>query len=559
MELLANKPITEQLNLRYPLRAYLDDGSNEFNSTPIEEKVNTLARLVDKGFGLNDVVKHYKQQYSLPGYKHILDNLDFTLKEYISFLATGNIVNCETFTALEEASDREITKLLTELLKEFILKEYSATSLVLSYIDFKYHNEPKEYKKISGFLNIDFDSEEAEFKHFQGVCKENNFNEEAIEKIYNKGEGEFEWDNIPLFKFLKEYVLPDLGKVDLGNRFGSNERSLSFDEEGIRGGPKSVAYFINKHIKNKARISCDSDYRKSCLLKLSIDLVEILYFDKPLFDYNVFHIKNEFMREGFIEELFDSDQAALLVEGNFREIENNPEVQKDEVYRKNKLRFIGLWGELNASLRQKDTLIVASYRGHSEVKIGLIKNCSQIEIDPLNPAYRTLQLTEVKTIIKKEHVILDWITRSRFMLNKITDKSDYITSKYFGKKPNTTYENLSDYSIKLMCMEWLRTRLAPKQYRIKYLTKFSRQLMTNVDIYGLTADNKVVAAKVIFLNQRDIIQEVLNQFHQSKKTLNIVFSEIDIETSIHVYNTKEIFNQLYESKYRCFLANLVGD
>lgn len=86
MELSVHKPITEQLNLRYPLRAYLDDGSDQFNSTPFEEKVSTLARLVNNGFDLNHIVSHYKQQYRLPGYKHILDNLAFTLKEYISYL-----------------------------------------------------------------------------------------------------------------------------------------------------------------------------------------------------------------------------------------------------------------------------------------------------------------------------------------------------------------------------------------------------------------------------------------------------------------------------------------
>ena len=559
MKLSSKKPITEQLNLIHPLRTYFDSGSYEYKCSPTEEKLNTLARLVDRGFDLNEIIKHYSQQYSLPGYKHILDNLALTFKEHISYLTTGNNLDWKTISALEGASNKEITKLLTELLKEFVLKEYSATNLVLSYIDYKHHNEPKEYKIISSFLDIDLETEDAEAKYLEGVCLENNYDENRLADIYFDYNESFQWDYLPLFELLKGNVLPVLGKEDDEAYFEFEDDFLSLSEDEIRKGPKSVIYFINKYLNDKDRLKYDSDFRYSSILKLAINLVEVLYFDKPMFDYNVFYIKNEFMQQGFIEELFHNDQAALLVENDYRDIENNTEVKGDEVYRKNKLRFIRVWDVLNTSIRIKDTLIVASYRGYDKVKIGLLKKGSYLQKDPLNPTYKVLQLTEVKTISKRKNVILDNITRSRNMLNKIKDKSDYVASKYHEKKPPTTYENLSEYSIKLMCSEWLRTRLAPKKYRMKYSTKASRQVMTKIDIYGLTVDNKVLTAKVLFQEDRGNIQKVLDQFHQSKKNLNIVFSEIEIHTKIKVYDTREIFNQLYESEHRCFLANLVGD
>ncbi|MBZ9652669.1 hypothetical protein [Psychroflexus montanilacus] len=559
MELSPHKPITEQLNLKHPLRTYLDDGSHEFSYTSLQEKINTLAKLVDKGFDLNDIVKYYNQQYSLPGYKHIRDNLALTLKEYISYLTTGNKLDWKTISALKDASEKEIIKLLKELLKEFILSEYSATRLVLSYIDYKYHNKPEEYKKISEFLNIDFDTEDAEAKYLESVCLENGYDEETLADIYFDYNESFQWDYLPLFELLKGNLLPILGEKDNETYTDFEDDFLSLSESEIRKGPKSIIYFLNKYLRDKDRLKYDYEFRYSSTLKLAINLVEVLYFDKPLFDYNVFLIKNEFLRDGLIDELFHNDQAALLVEDNFRDIEHNPETKNGEIYRKNKSRFIRLFDELNASLRYKDTLIVASYRGLNEVKIGLMSKGSQITEDPLNPKYRTLQLTKVKTLMKRKHVILDKIIRSRSMLSRIIDKSDYVTSKYYGKKPSIKYENLSLHSVKLMCMEWLRTELAPSQYRIKYLTKVSRQVMNNIDINGLTLDNKVVTAKVLFQDDREKIQKVLNQFHQSENTLNIVFSEIKIDSSIEVYNTRDIFNQLYDSKYRCFLANLVGD
>lgn len=558
MNLSSEIPITEKLNLKHPLRTYLDDVSHEFSYTSLKEKINTLAKLIDNGFDLNDIVKYYNQQYSLPGYKHIRDNLAFTLKEYISYLTTGRKIDWKTNSALEDASVKEIIKLLTELLKEFILKQYSATRLVLSYIDYKYHNEPEEYKKICEFLNIDFETEDAEAKYLEGVCLDNGYDENRLADIYFDYNEDFQWDYLPLFELLKGNVLPILDK-SYEAYFEFEDDFLSLSESEIRKGPKSIIYFLNKYLKDKDRLKYDDEFRYSSILKLAIDLVEVLYFNKPLFYYNIFHIKNEFMREGFIDELFQNDQASLLVEDNFRDIENNSEPKNDETYRKNKLRFIRLWNELNTSLKHKDTLIVASYRGRSEVKVGLMKIGSKIVKDPLNPNYKTLQLTGVKTIIKRKYVILDKITRSRRMLNRITDKSDYITSKYFGKKPSTKYENLSDYSIKLMCMEWLRTELVPSQFRIKYMTKVSRQVLNNIDINGLTADNKKVFAKIIFLNQRNSIQDILNQFHKSENTLSIIFSEIIINSSIEVYNTREIFKQLYDSKHRSFLTDLIGD
>lgn len=265
------------------------------------------------------------------------------------------------------------------------------------------------------------------------------------------------------------------------------------------------------------------------------------------------------MRPGFIGELFENDQAALLVQEDFRDLENDPEVQTDEVYRKNRMRFINLWDELNTSLAKKNTLIIASYRGSDEVKIGMMRRGAQIVSDPVDPTYKILQLQEVKEFISRKHVILDRLIRSRAMLNRITGKTDYVASTYYGKEVSVRYENLSAYSIKLMCMEWLRTRLAPKKYRIKYVSKVSRKDYTNADISAVTADNKRLSAKVVFLDHDVWTLEELKRFRKNKSPLKLIFSESDIDVNLPVYNTRDIFSQLAKSDHRFFLANLVGD
>jgi hypothetical protein len=551
MRFSKTKPLSKQLNLSYPLRTYLDDGSHEFNSTGIEEKVDTLARLVNEGIDLYQILKHYKHSYRLPGYQHIKDNAAHTIKGYISYLVTKRSYDWQTISALDGASDQEITKLLTELLKEFILKNYNAASFVLSYIDYKYHGKEEEYKRISKVLNMDFDTGDREVKYLMKTHSDEYGEDDSLEKLYKERDESLQWDYMYLFGFFSNIVLPDLGENEV--------RSL--DHEEIKNYSKGISYFINKHYpKDKMdRINFDSEFRKSRTLKLAIDLVEVLYFDKPMFDYNVFHIKNEFMRVGFLEELFENDQAALLVQDDFRDVEDNAEAKADEVFRNNKLRFVKLWDHLNASLRQKDSLIIASYRGYADVKIGLMPKGSRIVSDPENPIYKILQLTNAKEFFKTKHIILDRLTRSRPMLNKVDVKKDYIISKYVGKEVLITYDNLSSYSIKLMCMEWLRTEFAPKRYRLQYLTKVSRKEITNVDIYGLTENNRIVAAQVIFKNDYQIHQKGLQKFQDNSSLLKLVFSEVEIDSPLPVYKTRAIFDQLYNSRHKFFINNLVGD
>ena len=233
MRFSKTKPLSKQLNLSYPLRTYLDDGSHEFNSTGIEEKVDTLARLVNEGIDLYQILKHYKHSYRLPGYQHIKDNAAHTIKGYISYLVTKRSYDWQTISALDGASDQEITKLLTELLKEFILKNYNAASFVLSYIDYKYHGKEEEYKRISKVLNMDFDTGDREVKYLMKTHSDEYGEDDSLEKLYKERDESLQWDYMYLFGFFSNIVLPDLGENEV--------RSL--DDEEIKNYSKGVSYF----------------------------------------------------------------------------------------------------------------------------------------------------------------------------------------------------------------------------------------------------------------------------------------------------------------------------
>ena len=117
MKKTITQKMTEELKINNPLRTYFDAGSSEFNRTDFDEKIQTIGRIVSNGYDLKNVIKQYKLNYSSDGYKHVYDNAIPTLKMYIPYL-NSTIISMD----LENASDDEVIELLTEMVKEKVIK-----------------------------------------------------------------------------------------------------------------------------------------------------------------------------------------------------------------------------------------------------------------------------------------------------------------------------------------------------------------------------------------------------------------------------------------------------
>lgn len=141
MEKTITQKLTDELNIHKPLRTYFDSGSHEFNQTNFDEKIQTLAKIISNGYDLNKVIKQYKSNYSLDGYKHVYKNAIPTLQGFISYLNNGNSYDLLTNQALENASDKEVIKLLTETIKEKVLKNQTIENLILSYVDYRFNGK----------------------------------------------------------------------------------------------------------------------------------------------------------------------------------------------------------------------------------------------------------------------------------------------------------------------------------------------------------------------------------------------------------------------------------
>ncbi|HLV15732.1 MAG TPA: hypothetical protein VKY41_11165 [Xanthomarina sp.] len=528
--------LTDELNIHKPLRTYFDRGSHQFNQTNIDEKIQTLAKIIFNGYDLNEVVKQYKQNYSSDNYIHVYKNAIPTLQGFISYLHNGNSFDLTTYRALENASGKDVIKLLTETIKEKVLKNQTIENLILSYVDYKFNNKPEEYKKLSVFFNIDFEKDNDK-ELYERSKKEN------IETI--------QWNYVPLNHYLKRILFANI----IDNRISDLDPRFEMPMT------KSQIHFINKHYPKSIheKLKNNSEFRKSKILGFAKDLVEVLYLNKPMFDFNIFYIRNNFKVEEFREEILKKNQAAILVDQDFEKEDWNLILQGKK--RKNKkTEFIGRWLNLDKSLIEKDALLVSTYLGNSTIKIGLLPKGSTYFSHPKNSDFKVFQLENVKEIDRNENQIFSSLIPSQTTLSPIYQRSSFIISKYIGEKLPTIIENLSPNSIELMCMEWLRSDFAPKELQLKYqLLKIGGNFQ-NIDIYGISKSNQEIAAQVTMSNNIKTITNKIKKLKETNIAIQVMFcaTENEHEFEIPTFSIQNVFDDLYESDYKMFLDKLIG-
>jgi hypothetical protein len=240
-------------------RIYLDSGSSQYNKTGIQEKLETLASVVYHKYDLAKIIEEYKTDYSLPGYKHIYDNLSGTLIELMSFLKVGNITEHKVRKQFEEESQAKVISEFILLLQEKIIPQFSIEKLVLSYIDYKNTAKAEEYKRQSSFFHIDLGQDNRK---------------QLLSRTEKEKLDPYLWGYVALSSYLHNSLFGDLHE----NRISDLTPELDMPMT------KGIIHFIHKHYPQAihTELNRDDEFRKGKILEFVIDLVEILYFDKPM-------------------------------------------------------------------------------------------------------------------------------------------------------------------------------------------------------------------------------------------------------------------------------------
>lgn len=526
----------EKLKIYKPLRTYFDIGSYEFNQTDYDEKISTLAKIVSAGYDLNKIVKEYKSHYSLEGYRHIYNNITPTIKGHIAYINYSKAYDPRTLKLLEKASDKQVIKLLTDTIHEKVLSNYTIEKLILSYVDFKFNGKTEDYKTLSKFFNIDFETD----------------NDKQLFKRTEKEKLEpYQWSYVALNHYLKLVLFGNLADNRISDLNPIHEMPIT----------KGIIYFIHKHYPKSIhqKLDRDNEFRKEKILGLVKELVEILYFNKPLFDFNIFLIRNNLKNDATTRFKFvENNQAAILVDQD-EEIEDWDLLVKGEKSKNNK-QFVVRWFAINSSLKEKDALIISSYKGNDIMKIGLVPKGSTYFELPQDNQYKIFQLLNAVEIDKRDNQIFNSLIPAQSTISPIKQRLSFIVSKFIGIPLTTTLENLSPASVEVICTEWLRSDLAPKQFQLKYQLLKTGGNFPNIDIYGVTKDGHELAAQVSVTSNKGTIMKKVNQLSKTNIKTQVMFCETDGEQDfgLPTISIRKVFDDLSSKGYGLLLEKLAG-
>lgn len=529
--------VREELKMHRSFRTYFDSGSHEYNQTELKEKTETVARIIQHGFDFHKLIKDYKSNYNSDGYFHIYKNVSRTLIELISYIRTGNIFDPTTRKKLENAKENEVIANLIEIVKTNLLNQLSLDSLITSYLDFKFEGKLEEYQKQSAFFKIDFE-------------KDND--SDLAERFEKENINDFQWNYVALNHFLKLSLFRDLYQ----------NKITYLDPEFQMPITKGILFFIHKHFPKTThqKLETDNEYRRAKIHAFTKDIVEILYLNRPLFNFNIFYIRNNFSSQEMRNDFFANNQVAIHIDQP-TEIEDFNFLLLGQKRKNAKTEFVGRWLNIDKSLKEKDALIVSSYLGNDTIKIGFIpKGSTFFELEK-NSEYKVFQLFNTVEISSRENQIFSALIPAQTTTSPIYKRTNYIIHKYTSYPLSIDISNLSEKSLELICLEWLRSDLCPKDFKLKFQLLLTGGNYGKVDVYGHTLNGISLSAQVTNSNSKETVKKKTEKLKTFNSEIKLMFCDLDSDNSndIPVISIKKVWLDLYENGYKEMLEILIKE
>lgn len=215
-------------------------------------------------------------------------------------------------------------------------------------------------------------------------------------------------------------------------------------------------------------------------------------------DFHTYFIRNNFQGkeiQPLRDEMFDKCQIGILVDQKDEKIKWESILNSAKI-KLPKTLFIDRWFSLEKSVKEKDVIVVSTYLGKDEFIIGQILKGKKFYSHKKNNDLKIFDLDNSKIFSKKNFQIFNSLIPQQSTLSPVHKRKNFILSKYFGYELDISLKNLSEISIEIMCMEWLRSNFAPREYKIKsQLLKIGGNY-AKVDIYGFTENTEKIAVQV---------------------------------------------------------------
>jgi len=472
-----NQMKQEDILKEIKLRSLFDSFSHEFKSSTVEDKILTLSILI-RYESLKDVIKKYQRIYREKERKDIVEAVESTL---ILFIKT---LNSEKYIKVlkEKPKLKNIVEILEGELKIYSDTNFSKEVFVKSFLE----NNEEEYKKQKKFFRVDL--------------KEDIYSAlSQRDKVENK---EFQEQYTHLYKFLESRLIPNYKGNDFVGFMVDN--GFDYQTEYV------VRFFLEKPNKE--------NYFEA--IKYTID---ILYFGKePYHKFVLF--RNNFKNQELIQKFYDEDLTAIRVDTD--DVADFQDWKKYTKGENSKQQYLQRWKSLTELINKQDVIIIASYQGLG-YKIGKVKQGTKFEImENGKSLYPLFKLENAEPIDLDKFHFVQTILPANVTLSNVNRKNYSLRKIFPGVVCNISHFEMDDIAIEILVAEWLRSKYAPKDYRIKYQILKTGGNKKDIDISGITENDENIIAQISNTENIGTIKNKIAKLEKYKDCKKIFFFDI---------------------------------
>lgn len=272
-----------------------------------------------------------------------------------------------------------------------------------------------------------------------------------------------------------------------------------------------------------------------------------------------FEIQNE-----MIQYCYDNNCIAILVDQEDEKEVWRKHIEKDEL-NKSKKQFIDRWFSLQESVFKNDVLVLVTYRGGKKAKIGKIIKETKFEEYEKDRQYKIFkfEVNENSEFDLENFPIFSSIIPSHVTISPVVKRAKVIRHLYNNGNLNQidiSLDNISEKSVELICLEWLRSAFA-KENKLKYQLLLVGGNYHNIDIFGVTYQGKSLAAQVTITNDKKTIYSKIKKMKNHKSDIKILFcsDSIPSEPDIEIISLKTVWDDLIHNGYKEMLTSLVRE
>lgn len=266
-----------------------------------------------------------------------------------------------------------------------------------------------------------------------------------------------------------------------------------------------------------------------------------------------------------IQYCYDNNYISILVNQD-----DEKEVWKkytDKKSTKSKKQFIDRWFSLQKSVHENDVLVLVTFKGNKKAKIGkIIKDTKFKEYDK-DSQFKLFkfEVNEHSEFDLEDFPIFSSIIPSQVTISPIIKRAKVIRHLYqYGNLNHIdiSLDNISEKSVELICLEWLRSTFA-KENKLKYQLLLVGGNYHNIDIFGVTEKGKRLAAQVTTTNDDHTIKLKIEKIKNHHSDIKIIFSNCNNisnpSPNIQMVSLDMVWNDLLNNGYEEMLTSLVRE